>query len=466
MAELYLGRVCGPAGFEKLVAIKRILPRRSDQGEFIRMFEQEARTAATLDHANVVKVMDFGVEDSHHYLVMEYLHGHDLLDVQRANVGRQPLDVALAIVIAVARGLHYVHERPAADGRPLGLVHRDISPSNVFVCFSGDVKVVDFGLAKATEVTMGTRSGALKGKIGYMSPEQCRGEAIDRRTDIHALGNVLYGLTTGRRMYSAENEFGLLNRVATGEFERPSAVSPGYSEALESILLRAVAFEPEARWPTARAFADALEAFALERAIRVGPSTVAEFMERVFGVVDYPSLGPSVARRQGNGEDLEPALEPGPSPEVPSRRGMSAKVTVVAALGLGAALGVWLGPNLADSSRAPAQERRSEPAPVSVETPAKGDAVALVAEPTNEADDTDDAEEAEDASSPADEHAAPERADPEEGDAKPQARLRKPKRGRSRRRKASKPKASSAPAEPVTAKPAHSDIFMPPSKRD
>ena len=441
MAELYLGRVVGPAGFEKLVAIKRILPRRTGQEEFVRMFEQEARTAATLDHGNVVKVMDFGVAHTHHYLVMEYLHGRDLLDLQRKHRGPLPLDLALTIVIAVAHGLHYVHERKGTTGRPLGLVHRDVSPSNIFLCFSGDVKVVDFGLAKATEATMGTQSGTLKGKIGYMSPEQCRGEPLDRRTDVHALGNVLYGLTTGRRMYSAENEFALLNKVATGEFVRPSRLLPDYPPALEAILLRATAFDPAARWQSAVAFAEALEAFALQRQLRLGPSLVATHLAGAFGAVPYPTIGPSPAL-----VPADPVVQERPPITSPRRWPVPAAIAAVGALGAGTVLGVWLSgsttaapPNPATAASPvsrpsePARDAHPEPAPASVQ-PSSPSPEAEVEAPILDAE------------------AQPEPPPPTSKRARPRRRRRPSKNRRSH--------------EPESTKPAHADLFTPPSQRD
>jgi hypothetical protein len=433
MAELYLGRVVGPAGFEKLVAIKRVLPQRTEETDFVRMFEQEARTAATLDHANVVKVMDFGIADVGHYLVMEYLHGRDLFDVRRTVRSALPLEVALAIGIATAHGLHYVHERTGSDGRPLGLVHRDISPSNVFLCFTGEVKVVDFGIAKATAATMGTRSGALKGKIAYMSPEQCKGAAIDRRSDIHSLGNILYGLTTGRRMYNAANEFGLLNVVASGEIVPPSATDPDFPDELEAILLRAVAYEPDARFSTAKALADALERFAVEHGMRGGPSAVAEFMEGAFGSVPYPSIG---STRLASSTVAEPTEGPTtPYRRAPRRGGLGV------ALGVGAAIGlsIWaagavngehatdavvgdVAPTLAPSPVAPiAPAPAAVAVPVPMETPEaapkESTTPAVVQTPTPE---------------------------------------RRPKRKKTKRRA----------AEPTAAaRPGPSDIFLPPSQR-
>ncbi|MCA9706226.1 MAG: serine/threonine protein kinase [Myxococcales bacterium] len=460
MAELYLGRAVGPGGFEKLVVIKRVLPHRTTDDDFVNLFVKEARIAASLDHANVVKVMDFGVADGDYYLVMEYLHGHDLLDVCRKHRGPLPWDVALSVVVAAARGLHYVHERTGPDGRPLGLVHRDVSPSNVFVCRSGEVKVVDFGIAKATEATLGTRSGGLKGKIPYMSPEHGRGGPVDRRSDVHALGNVLYGLTTGRRMYSGASEFGVLNRVVEGRFALPHEVRPDYPAQLEAILLRAVAYDPADRWPTAKDLAEALEHHAYEIGLRTGPSVIEGFMDRTFGPEPFPSLGPpsstsrSATAESASFEEAETAVDPSRR-----RRGsLRTRLTVTAALGVGAALGLWV----RSGEPAPAG-----PAPREAAAPAATDAgLRASAEPVSVASPAAAGEStgADEASAPS-EGAATDGADEMEGvdemnevngvdqSARPTER-RPPKRRRTKR------SATSAASQPD-----HSSLFMPPSKR-
>lgn len=437
MAELYLGRVEGPGGFEKLVAIKRVLPTRSEDADFAKMLVDEARVAATLDHANVVKVMDFGVSGAHHYLVMEYLHGRDLHDVRRVASGKFPLPVALSILIGAAHGLHYAHEATSPDGRPLGLVHRDVSPSNVFMCFSGEVKVVDFGIAKATALASGTRSGSLKGKIAYMSPEQCRGGDVDRRSDVHALGNLLYLLTTGRRVFAAPNEFRLLNVVAAGEFERPAAVCEGYPPELDEIVVRALAFDPADRWPTAAAFADALERFALDRGMRVGPSTLSPWMRELFGEVPYPIV-------EATRSVPTPIVMDQPDHATSSLQRSSPwpKIAIAAVLAVGIGAGVWANvePSSADSTE---PVSRSEPEPVAATPPIEP------IEPIEPSATTDPPpDEAATAEPSPDPIVEPERDKPR--------RSRKAKRGRQPRR---------TEPEPTDAKPSHSDLFLPPSKR-
>ena len=230
---------------------------------------------------------DIGVDQGSYFFTMEYVHGEDLARV--ALTAREqglplPLDVAIYVVMGLAAGLHYAHEKRGSDGRELGLVHRDVSPANVLVGFDGAVKVVDFGIAKATAGPTRTRSGSLKGKIAYMSPEQCQGTAtLDRRSDIYSIGAILYELTTGRTVFTAENEFGLLTRIASEDAPLPSSVSPGYPAALEAIALRLLARDRDERYPTALLALQALEDFAHEQRLRTSQLSAAKFMEHLFG---------------------------------------------------------------------------------------------------------------------------------------------------------------------------------------
>ncbi|HET6583287.1 MAG TPA: serine/threonine-protein kinase, partial [Nannocystaceae bacterium] len=287
MAELYLARHVGRAGFEKVVAIKRVLPHLTEDAKFVDMFLDEARLAAGLDHSNIASVIDFGSAGREHFMAMEYVHGRNVRDILKQ--GGAPLACALTIVKCVAAALHYAHERCGADGLPLGLVHRDVSPSNILVSYAGDVKLCDFGIAKATTQSTATRTGTIKGKLSYMAPEQIRGERLDRRADVFALGVVAYELCTGKRCFFASGEFALINRVAEGRFERPSAVVPGFSARLERILLDALAVDPEARTPTARAFQESIEEFANDDGIRLSNAVLSDFMNERFTPEAYPA---------------------------------------------------------------------------------------------------------------------------------------------------------------------------------
>ena len=203
MAEIFLARREGMGGFDRLVVLKRILPEYAHDPEFVRMFLNEARIAATLHHSNIVQVHGIGEEHGQVFFAMEFLHGEDLSRVlSRANqIGRPPqLDGVLTIASAVCAGLHYAHERTGPDGTSLGIVHRDVSPHNVFVTYDGSIKLLDFGIAKASTSFGKTRTGVLKGKVAYMSPEQAYSQPVDRRSDIFCMGILLWELTTGRRL--------------------------------------------------------------------------------------------------------------------------------------------------------------------------------------------------------------------------------------------------------------------------
>ncbi len=309
MAELYLAHQRGAEGFAKLVALKRILPHLSAEPQFTKMFLDEARLAATLDHPNIATVLDFGEHDGEHFLTMEYVHGRHLLDVLRAHGGKPlPLPVALGIVSDVARALHHVHEQRGHDGRPLGLVHRDVSPSNVLVSYEGAVKLTDFGIAKAMELTSATRTGTFKGKLGYAAPEQCRGEPTDRRADIFALGILLYETTTGARAFSGPNEFAVLGRVARGDYVPPLEVDPEYPAWLAPVIARALALDPAQRPPTAGALADELDELAYATFERGSPTRTAAMMHGNFG--DPPPVT-SVAELSLVGAPAIAATRPG-----------------------------------------------------------------------------------------------------------------------------------------------------------
>jgi serine/threonine protein kinase len=264
MAEIYLARQLGVLGFEKHVVVKRILPPFSSDPKFVQMFLDEARLAAQLQHQNIGQVYDIGQHDDTYFYAMEYLHGADVRAIARAaSAGgeRVPLPHALKIVHGVAAALHYAHERTDADDRPLDIVHRDVSPSNIIVTYAGGVKLVDFGIARATTRTIETHTGSLRGKLAYMSPEQCRAQSLDARADIFSLGIVMYELTTGQRLFrrGAESDYVVMNRIVYGEVPPPSAAMPGYPPALEAITLRALATDRNQRYQSARELLDDLE---------------------------------------------------------------------------------------------------------------------------------------------------------------------------------------------------------------
>lgn len=285
MAEIFLARAQAIHGFEKQVVLKRILPQHASSDDFIRMFLAEARLAATLHHPNIVQVYDIGEELGTYFFTMEWIQGQDLRRIVRAARKKQtpiPLAHILHIIMGMAGGLHHAHEKNGSDGRPLGIVHRDVSPSNVLVTYEGDVKVVDFGIAKAAAAQVSTIAGTLKGKIPYMSPEQCRGEAVDRRSDIFSIGTLLWELTTGKRLFAGENEFAILNRVAKADVPPPSSIRPEYPPELEAIVMRALSVNAENRYPTAIDLQIDLEDFAREARLPVSSARMGRFMRQLF----------------------------------------------------------------------------------------------------------------------------------------------------------------------------------------
>jgi eukaryotic-like serine/threonine-protein kinase len=284
MASVHLARAKGIGGFEKLLVVKRILPGAAGDDTFVQMFLDEARIAATLEHSNIAHVFDVGAVQNEVFLVMEFLHGHDVRSIARTVQRALPLDPTFAIAIGMCAGLHYAHEKRGASGQPLGLVHRDVSPSNVVVTYDGSVKVIDFGIAKAKNRLGDTKSGILKGKPGYMSPEQCLGKPLDRRSDVFCVGIMLYELTTGTRLFSPKSdaEYLQLKAIVESDFAPPSAVTPGYPPELERIVLKALARAPDERYATALELRRDLEAFAKATGLDVSPTNLAAFMEATF----------------------------------------------------------------------------------------------------------------------------------------------------------------------------------------
>jgi len=290
MAELYLARTVGIEGFEKLVVVKRILPQFATNANFVNMFLNEARLAATLQHPNVAAVYDIGVEDGDYFFAMEYVHGEDLdrMSTQSNEQGVPiSMDAALTLIAGLCAGLHYAHDKVGPDGKPLQIVHRDVSPSNVLVSYDGSVKLVDFGIARAFAGKSSGKGnqtqGGLKGKITYMSPEQCRSDAVlDRRSDIYSIGTLLYELTAGRVPFTGETEYAILNSIVNVDVPPPTRFVPGYPPALERIVLRALARDPDRRYSTAVELQGELEDFAHENRLRVSPLVLARLMGTLF----------------------------------------------------------------------------------------------------------------------------------------------------------------------------------------
>ncbi|MDB4969886.1 MAG: Protein kinase, partial [Myxococcales bacterium] len=421
MAELHLARTEGAvAGAHKLCVVKQMLPALSGDPEFVQMFVDEARLAVALDHPNLVHVHEVGCVDGQYFYAMEYLHGETVARLG-ATPPRLSLGEALTIVVGVAAGLEYAHDKCGSDGKALCIVHRDVSPQNVIVTFDGAVKLLDFGIAKAADRLTETRRGVIKGKVRYMSPEQIRGEPLDRRADVYSLGVMLWELTTGQTLWDGPGEFAIQRRIVDEDAPPPSARVADYPPELEQIVLAALARSRDARLPSAEALQLALEEMAREHklslssvglaravrerfgervaALRLAQATgaaavtehvLADLASRPRGAdVDDASM-PSVSevgvatRPVGQGAidaplspaPLSPApLSPAPlSPVSPSRRRRLA-LTALAMLSIvGAALLArpYLAPpvELSPAARAPLPLATATPAPVAVDVPA------------------------------------------------------------------------------------------------
>ncbi len=285
MASVHLARMDGPGGFQKWVAIKKIHPHLVEDESFVQMFLDEARVAARISHPNVATVFDLGKHDDTYWIAMEYLHGEPLREVMRRTeeLGTaMPPEIACRVIADAAEGLHAAHELLGKDGEKLGLVHRDVTPHNLFVTYDGVTKVVDFGIAKFASRMSHTRAGTLKGKLAYMSPEQVHGEGIDRRTDIFALGVVLWELTTGQRLFRMESDLDTLAKVQECNVPRPSTLIRGYPVDLEKIVMKALAKNRGERFRTAREFSRALQSLLMRRGLFIASDEVAGYTQQIF----------------------------------------------------------------------------------------------------------------------------------------------------------------------------------------
>jgi serine/threonine protein kinase len=285
MAEIFLASSRGIEGFEKRLVIKRILPSLSSDSQFVRMFVEEAKLCATLRHPNIVQVYDLGEIDGQFFIAMEFVDGRDLLKTLAACGHRQlgfPTDLALYITAEVLKGLNYAHQLTGSSGKPLGIIHRDVSPSNVFLSFEGQVKIGDFGIAKASSREK-TATGILKGKFGYMSPEQVLGTEIDHRADIFASGILLYELLSGHRLFVGPNDLAVLQKVRQAQVEPPlTHHRPDLDPQLVAIVERALHRDPQARFQTAEKMRQALSDHAFRKQTGSGPGELARFLQRLF----------------------------------------------------------------------------------------------------------------------------------------------------------------------------------------
>lgn len=286
MAEIFRARQFGAAGFQKQLAVKKILQHLADSDEFVRMFIDEAKITVALQHANVVQIYDLGSVGREYFIAMEFIAGKDLLNLlircTQLRI-RVPHKLAVFIIIEVLKGLEAAHNAVDGRGRPLEIIHRDVSPSNVLISYDGEVKIGDFGVARAAHREGKTRAGAMKGKLGYMSPEQVTGRPIDQRTDLFSAGIILYEMLAMNRMFAGESELETMMLVrdcdVAGAIERMPA---GVPDGLKPVLNKALARNADDRYQTATAFLDALLDHLFHEKIRVSAQDMGRFMKSVF----------------------------------------------------------------------------------------------------------------------------------------------------------------------------------------
>jgi serine/threonine protein kinase len=291
MADVLLARTDGIEGFQRHVVIKRIHSELLEEPRYVTMFLDEARLAASLHHHNIVQVNDIGEENGEYFFAMEYVHGEDARTLLvEASKRREliPIEHVVTIIMAAASGLHHAHEQRGMDGAPLDIVHRDVSPANILVGYDGAVKVADFGIALAAHRAEQTQSGVLKGKVAYMSPEQCNCEQVDRRSDVFSLGIVLYELTTVRPCFAGDNDFMTMSAIVGGKIDKPSRYRKDLPPQLEAIMLKALARKASDRYQNADELRRALEQFAADQQLRTSTTALADYMKSQFGTKALP----------------------------------------------------------------------------------------------------------------------------------------------------------------------------------
>ncbi|HEX4458250.1 MAG TPA: serine/threonine-protein kinase, partial [Polyangia bacterium] len=284
MAEVFRAVFSGAAGFEKQVAVKRVLPVFEGEQEFVTLFVDEARIASSLTHVNIAQVFDFGIDEGSYYLAMELVDGVDLgrlRDSAARRALRFPVAIAAYIVAEAARGLAYAHEKRGSDGNPLGIVHRDVSPQNLLVSYAGEVKIVDFGIAKAAGKLHKTQSGALMGKIRYMSPEQISAEPLDGRSDLFSLAVIFWELLAGVPLWPGDNPGAVADQIRHAKLEPPSRRGRDVPAELDAIVMGALERGRDARPAKASDFARALSGWLATAAPTLTREDVGAFVQEV-----------------------------------------------------------------------------------------------------------------------------------------------------------------------------------------
>ncbi|MEM6792388.1 MAG: protein kinase [Acidobacteriota bacterium] len=324
MAEVWRAQRRGVEGFQKTVAIKKILSHLTGSNDFVTMFIDEAKLAAQLNHANIIQIYDLGKVDEDFFIAMEFVDGKDLRSIQNRLKDldeKLPLGLCLLCVAALARALDYAHRKRDFDNQDLGLVHRDVSPQNVLISYEGEIKLCDFGIVKAVAKASTTQMGALKGKLQYMSPEQAWGKEVDARSDIFSLGSVLFETLTGERLFTGDSEIGVLDAVRDCRIRSPRSLDPSIPPEVEAIVMKALAKTPETRYQTAGELDRDIAAVLETMRPAVSAGDLAALMERLFG-----------PRMVSGAQAGEPALAEAAPEDPPSAAAAAAAATPVSAL--------------------------------------------------------------------------------------------------------------------------------------
>lgn len=308
MAELYRAKLIGAEGFEKLIAIKMILPHLAEEENLIKSFIEEAKLAAFLQHQNIVQIYDFGSVDGAYYIAMEYLYGKDLkLVTKRAKEKRSPLSLEIALYIAtqVCAGLGYAHKLKDFQGRPMNIIHRDIGPQNIFITYDGQVKIIDFGIAKAAIQDTTTQEGSIKGKVAYMSPEQAQGKAIDHRSDLFAMGILLYEMVTRKKMFEGD-AFQVFAKVRAADYTPPEVIKSNLPMQIYGILEKALKKDREQRYQFAEEMLADLEACMHQLSYGSSFRSLSQYMNTLFKKEAESDVQ---AMREAEGIDLSVVLK-------------------------------------------------------------------------------------------------------------------------------------------------------------
>jgi len=347
MGEIFLARERGLAGFDRQVVVKLLIPELAEQPDLVTLFIDEARIAANLTHPNIVQVYEFGQDAAGYYLAMEYVPGQNLARIAARAVkdvrGLLTRELAVHLIAEMARGLDYAHRAHDAEGRPLGIVHRDVSPHNLLLSIHGDVKLMDFGIAKSANTLHRTATGVVRGKYAYMSPEQLAGESLDAMTDVYSAGVMLWELTLMRRLWTGKDELAVIEQVRAGNVVRPREIDPAYPADLEEIVMHAIARDRERRTASAAALeADLRGWLALHGAV-IDRSALGRVVTTLFPEVDHVAPARVDADAgQATASLPQPATvvdkpapatsTPSPPPRARSRLGISVVITAAAAV--------------------------------------------------------------------------------------------------------------------------------------